>query len=91
MLCQCSQKVSRMADRPFKHGVSLGPITKKKYAKRWEQNFKVLNQSSQTNLFFFFFTTNLFDKGCAVEVCEVFAIVSHDKLIKQEALRANKT
>jgi len=33
----------------------------------------------------------LFDKGCVAEVCEVFAFVSHDNLIKQEARRANKT
>lgn len=49
----------------------------------------MLNQSDQTNLIFC--TTNLFDKGYVAEVCKVFALVSHDNLIKQVVLRANKT
>lgn len=49
----------------------------------------MLNQSGQTNLIFC--TTTLFDKGCVAEVCKVFVLVSHDNLIKQVVLRANKT
>lgn len=49
----------------------------------------MLKQSGQINLIFC--TTNLFDKGCVAEIFKVFALESHDNLIKQVVLRANKT
>lgn len=49
----------------------------------------MLKQSGQINLIFC--TTSLFDKGCVAEIFKVFALESHDNLIKQVVLRANKT
>jgi len=49
----------------------------------------MLNPSGQPNLICF--TTNLSDKGCVAEFGKVFALVSHENLIKEVVLRANKT
>lgn len=48
----------------------------------------MLIHTGETNLIFC--TTALFDNGCVAEACKVFALVSHDNLIKQVVLKPNK-